>query len=234
MSADRDAPTEEHSPRGTPPRIAVADEIYEALLTRVLSSELQPDDRITIDALCRELNVSQTPIREALHRLNADGIVVRTHMAGYRVAPTMNRDQFEDLVEVRLLLEPTAARRTAERAHIDDVRRLRELNAEMSDTKKDGDPRRGYANFSRLDTQLHDELARIGGNTVIRDALHRLHTHAHIFRLSFNTAATDPAVLEHDAILAAVALGDPEGAAYAMRRHIEASADRFRPHFDTE
>src|SRR3712207_7702399 len=58
-----------------------------------------------------ELGVSQTPIREALHRLAADGVVVRIHMAGYRVAPKITREQFEDLVEVRLLLEPVAARR---------------------------------------------------------------------------------------------------------------------------
>lgn len=212
-------------------RVAAAEEIYEILLTRVLTSELQPGDRVTIDALCRELNVSQTPIREALHRLSANGIVVRTHMAGYRVAPTMGREQFEDLVEVRLLLEPTVARRAAQRARKEDVVGMRELSAQMADRRNDRH-RRGYAAFSRLDTQFHDELARISGNDIIRDSLRRLHTHAHLFRLANNAAITDLAVLEHEAILAAIALADGAGAAYAMKRHIEASAERFRSSFE--
>ncbi len=216
----------------TPRRTPVGEEIYEALLSRVLASELRPGDRITIDALCRELGVSQTPIREALHRLNADGIVVRTHLAGYRVAPKMTREQFEDLVEVRLLLEPVTARRAAERASQADVDRLREISREMQATAMEEDAGRGYAAFSRLDTRFHDELALVGGNGFIREALLRLHTHAHMFRLSSGSHITEEAVDEHDAVLAAVALRDPGSAAFAMRQHIEASARRFRASFE--
>jgi len=224
-----DAPSgaDDHVHRRTP----VGEEIYEALLTRVLSSEWGPGDRITIDALGRELRVSQTPIREALHRLSADGVVVRTHMAGYRVAPKMTREQFEDLVEVRLLLEPAAARRAAERATPEDIARLRSISEEMGSILEEVDSSRGYATFSRLDTHLHDEVAVVSGNGFIRESLVRLHTHVHIFRLSSNPRVTDLAVDEHDAVLAAIATGDPEGAAYAMRRHIEASAVRFRNTF---
>ena len=75
-------------------RAPIGESVYQELLARVLSSELGPDDRITIDALARELGVSQTPIREALHRLSADGIVVRNHLSGYRVAPKMTREKF--------------------------------------------------------------------------------------------------------------------------------------------
>jgi len=210
--------------RGTP----VGDEIYQVLLSRVLSNELGPNDRVTIDALCRELGVSQTPIREALHRLAADGIVVRTHMAGYRVAPKITREQFEDLVEVRLLLEPVAARRAAERAGPDGLQRLRAVAGEMRELLHDAGSERGYANFSQLDTRFHDELALLGGNGFIRESLLRLHTHVHMFRLTSNPQITGLAIGEHDDILSAVAVHDPEAAAYSMRKHIEASARRFR------
>jgi DNA-binding GntR family transcriptional regulator len=215
-------------------RTPVGDEIYEILLSRVLSSELGANDRITIDALCRELGVSQTPIREALHRLSADGIVVRTHMAGYRVAPKITREQFEDLVEVRLLLEPVAVRRAAERAGPAELTRLREIADEMRDRLSDAGSGRGYANFSRLDTGFHDELAVVGGNGFIRESLLRLHTHVHMFRLASNPQITELAVEEHDEILSAVGLRDPESAAYAMRKHIEASARRFRRGYTDE
>ncbi len=220
-------PTDEATPRRTP----VGEEIYETLLSRVLASELQPGDRVTIDALGRELGVSQTPIREALHRLDADGIVVRTHLSGYRVAPKMTREQFEDLVEVRLLLEPVAARRAAERAGPDEVDRLREISRQMEAIATDAGAGRGYAAYSRLDTRFHDELALVGGNSFIRESLLRLHTHAHMFRLSSGPRITEEAVGEHNAVLDAVALHDPGAAAFAMRQHIEASARRFRPSF---
>ena len=66
---------------------------------------------MTIDALARELRVSQTPIRDALNRMEADGLVVRVPHAGYRIPPQITRARFEDMLEIRLLLEPAAARK---------------------------------------------------------------------------------------------------------------------------
>ena len=110
----------------------LADDVHQQLLGRLLSHRLQPGQRLTVDALARELGVSQTPIREALHRLEVGGVVVRTHLAGYRVAPQLDRRQFEDLVEVRLLLEPAAARHAAERMASGDIERLAALAASMT------------------------------------------------------------------------------------------------------
>ena len=86
-----------------------------------MSLRIVPDSRVTIDALARELGVSQTPIRDALNRMEADGLVVRVHHAGYRIPPQITRDRFEDMFEIRLLLEPAAARRAAERASTEQV-----------------------------------------------------------------------------------------------------------------
>ena len=95
----------------------MADEVYDTLLGQLMSLRIVPDSRVTIDALARELGVSQTPIRDALNRMEADGLVVRVPNAGYRIPPQITRARFEDMVEIRLLLEPAAARRAAERAY---------------------------------------------------------------------------------------------------------------------
>lgn len=205
-------------------------EIYESLLSRILSLEVAPGDRITIDAVAREFGVSQTPIREALHRLENEGVVVRTHLAGYRVAPPMTREEFEQLVEMRLLLEPAVARRAAARATPDLVAEMRELNAQMA-APAAGGAGSAYALFARLDAELHDEIAAVSGNQVIRTALARLHTHVRLFRLSYNVEITTQALVEHDAVLRAIAAGDGDGAAEAMTRHIAASSERFRRSF---
>lgn len=219
--------TDARSPMGT--------EIYEALLSRILVSDLGPGDRLTIDALARDFGVSQTPVREALHRLDAEGIVVRNHLAGYRVGPTLTRAQFEDLVEVRLLLEPAAARRGAERMSPEGVRDLVALADEMSllDRERDESPDR-YARYSVADGRFHDTVAAGSGNDYLHSSLVRLHPHVHLFRLSRSALVTAEAVAEHQEIIDAIASRDPDAAAYAMRVHIEASARRFRSSFPKE
>lgn len=216
--------------RGSP----ISEGIYEELLSRVLSSEMEPGSRITIDALGRQLGVSQTPIREALQRLAVEGVVVHHHLSGYRVASKITQQQFEHLVEVRLVLEPVAARSAADNMPAEMFDDLDQLNAEMDEVLDDSDTDRSYAVFSRLDAQLHDLIALGGGNPYVREALGRLHTHAHLFRLANFAQITTQAVGEHAEVLRALRRRDPGEAALAMRHHIKLSAERFRTSFTEE
>lgn len=217
--------------RGPRQRVApMGEEVYERLLSRILSPGVSAGDRITIDAVARDIGVSQTPVREALHRLESEGVVVRTHLAGYRVAPPMTREEFEELVEMRLVLEPAIARRAAERVGPDELAALRDLNARMAEPAA-GSRRSGYALFARLDADLHDQIAAGAGNRLMRGALARLHTHVRLFRLSYDVQITSQAVGEHDAVLTAIAAGDADTAAEAMRAHLLASSERFRASF---
>lgn len=209
----------------------LADEVYDTLLGQLMSLRIVPDSRVTIDALARELGVSQTPIRDALNKMEADGLVVRVPNAGYRIPPQITRDRFEDMVELRLLLEPAAARRAAERATSDQVNGLRRMLEEMAElAEADGHP--SYGAFGLRDAAFHDLVAASAGNALVRESLARLHTHVHLFRLVFDTEVTYLAMGEHDEVLEAIAARDTDAAAYAMRRHILLSRDRFRRLFD--
>ena len=66
---------------------------------------------MAIDVLARDLGVSQTPIREALARLESEGLVIRKENGRYRTEPLLTKNSFHALYEVRLLLEPSAAER---------------------------------------------------------------------------------------------------------------------------
>lgn len=224
-----------HGTRGTPPKARprgrLADEVHDTLLRQLMSSRIVPDSRITIDALTRELGVSQTPIRDALNRMEADGLVVRVPNAGYRIPPQITRDRFDDMLEIRLLLEPAAARRAAERATSSQVNELRRVLDEMAAIEEGNEPM-AYGAFGLRDAAFHDLVAQSAGNELVREALSRLHTHVHLFRLLYDTEVTFLAMGEHDEILSAVAARDPEAAAYAMRQHILLSGDRFRRLFD--
>ena len=209
----------------------LADAVYDTLLAELMSLRIEPGSRVTIDALARDLGVSQTPIRDALNRMEADGLVVRVPHAGYRIPPQITRDRFEDMLEVRLLLEPAAARRAAERASAEQVAGMRRMLDEMADLVE-GDSHLAYGAFGLRDAAFHDLVALSAGNQVVREALGRLHTHVHLFRLLYDTQVTYLAMGEHDEVLAAVAARDADAAAYAMRRHILLSGDRFRRLFD--
>src|SRR5215467_14076831 len=91
----------------------LADEVYRRIRADIMSLRIPPDSRVTVDNLARELGVSQTPIREALSMLEANGLVSKRHFAGYATSPRMNRARLDELFEFRLLVEPHAARKAA-------------------------------------------------------------------------------------------------------------------------
>jgi len=208
----------------------LADEVYEAILSQLMALRIAPGERITVDNLVRQLEVSHTPIREALGRLEGEGLVIKTHLIGYRAAAQITRRRFEELYELRLLLEPHAALRAARAMDADRLAALRGVAAAMS-AGGDGDARLRYSAFARQDAQFHDMILETAGNELAREAMARQHSHFHIFRLMFHEAVTQEALTEHEALLAAFAAGDGEGAQAAMREHILRSRERLLPAF---
>jgi DNA-binding GntR family transcriptional regulator len=204
----------------------LADDVYGAIFNKLMSLEIAPGSRITVDGLVRELEVSHTPIREALGRLEGEGLVVKTHLVGYSATPQITRRHFDELYELRLLLEPDAARRAAARIDEKSMRKLTDTAEQMR--RLDGGRERGkYAAFARLDAELHDHILDIAGNALVRETLAHLHTHFHIFRLMFNARVTEEALGEHETLLVALSSGDEQGAERAMREHIERSRQRL-------
>ncbi len=134
------------------------------------------------------------------------------------------------MLEIRLLLEPAAARKAAELASAKQVAGLRRMLDEMAQVEGDG--HLAYGAFGLRDAAFHDLVAQSAGNRLVREVLARLHTHVHLFRLLYDTQVTYLAMGEHDDVLTAIAGRDPDAAAYAMRRHILLSGDRFRRLFD--
>ncbi|MCX5512799.1 GntR family transcriptional regulator [Kaistia algarum] len=210
---------------------SLAGDVYEAIFNQLMSLKIAPGTRITVDSLVKEFNVSQTPIREALGRLEGEGLVLKTHLVGYRAAPQITRRRFDELYELRLLLEPDAAAKAA--AAMDEAKLaiLREAAGVMAG--RDGkDDRVHYSTFARQDGIFHDKILEFAGNQLIRETLSFQHTHFHIFRLMFHWRVTAEALDEHQALLDAFAAGDAAAATQAMQLHIEHSRDRLLPAFE--
>ena len=195
----------------------LAESVYRRIRADIMSLKLPPDTRVSVDSLARELGVSQTPIREALSMLEANGLVSRKQFSGYCTAPRLTRAQLDELFEFRLLIEPHAARKAALMMNEADMALLASGEAAPS-----------HDAFADLDTDFHRLIAQGAGNHLIADSLARLHIHVHIFRSCFRREIAEEAVDEHDAIIAAIRARDDWAAEGAMRRHIERSYKRLR------
>lgn len=202
----------------------IVDEVHELIRADIMSLRIPPDTRISIDSLARQLGVSQTPIREAMSRLEATGLVVKQLFVGYCSAPQLSRKQLDELYELRLLLEPYAARCAAERMDEEQLRNV----AALAKSMEPADSRTSYDRFAVQDSQLHDLIAAGSGNHLVREALARLHVHLHIFRLRFHGEVTKEACAEHARLVAALLRRDGARAEAAMRAHIEKSYRRLK------
>lgn len=235
-----------------PQRMILSDETYETIRHMLLTHEIAPGERIKIDGLARDLEVSQTPVREALARLESEDLVLKVALKGYAATQLLNVKQLDDLFQFRAIIEPWAAGAAAQRRSEADIKSLKE---ELLEGKAAGEMNleEAYAAMSGHDARFHELVATMSGSEVLRDAFVRTHCHLHLFRLyqvlkSFMNENREEAELvseifklyyqpsggflafkEHEAIAEAIVSGKPKQAEELMRQHIESSRQRFGP-----
>lgn len=210
-----------------PQRHVLTDEVYDGLKTLIMNQVLEPGSRLTIDVLARELGTSSTPIREALARLEGDGLAVKVALRGYLTAPLLTAHELDELTQLRLLLEPWAARRAAETL---DQAGKASLDAEMSFSPEPpaSSSYEAYQDFSAHDNRLHDLIHQLADNETVRRAWTRANVHVHIFRLGYTRTIALPSTHEHQAIIDAIKARDPDAADTAMRTHLHCARDRLK------
>lgn len=198
---------------------------YDYLLSMILSVQIAPGERIAIDKVARKLDISQTPVREALSQLEAERLVLKTPNVGYRASPPMSPSEVREVYTFRMLIEPYVAEQAARNMDDDSLAVLHSIEEQMG-TVEEGDER-SYARFAEADARLHRLIADGSGNRLIADTIERLHAHLQIFRSLYRTNAPEEAAVEHRRLIAALAARDPEAAHAAMRDHLVASERRM-------
>jgi DNA-binding GntR family transcriptional regulator len=227
MSSTRDAATSSPWPSaGALHRTVLGDEIYELVKARLMDNLVEPGSRLSIDGLARDLNCSPTPVREALARLESDGLVVKRAHHGYTAAPLMDAKSFDELFRVRLLLEPAAASWAAEEANRSQIRHMEDLIAEMEEPVK-GSSYESYKLFAAQDAAFHLAVATASGVELVVDILERLRPHSQLYRLYYETGIEADTVLEHQRILDGIVDHNEGAAGDAMRAHLEAARSRL-------
>ena len=211
---------------------SIAESVHERVYDRIMTLEIPPGARIPIDGLARELNVSQTPVREALTRLEREGLVRKAHLIGYSASPQLTRKEFEDLYRFRLMLEPESARQACLKLTPESLARIESAAADMEKGEQPVDRNSRYSRFARADAHFHDEILKVADNEIVRQAIHDQHIHLHIFRLMFHSRVTQEALEEHERLLAGFRAGEPDTVFKAMQDHIGLSRDRLAAAFE--
>lgn len=204
----------------------LADRAYREVSRAIITGRLKAGSRLSVPELARRLDISRSPVREAVLRLTYDGLAENRGRRGAVVATLDPRD-FLSLLEVRSLLEGFAARKAAENAVADDVAGLQRVIRRHRDhiEAADGDE----TAHVELDQEFHSMLRDIAANEDLTAILSRMQGRAH---LSFTTLWREPfrsddALREHEAIVEAVAAGDGDAAQEAACAHVEAVRLRY-------
>ncbi|MBI4943646.1 MAG: GntR family transcriptional regulator [Actinobacteria bacterium] len=206
-------------------RQPLVDDVHDVLVDMLMNHAFEPGARLNIEALARALGVSPTPVREALARMEAGGLVVKEPRRSYTVAPLIGLEELRSLIDFRLIVEPAAAAAAARSVTAEQAAALRAF------ARTGGSGGNNDAAANRLDmlydATFHDRVAELSGNPWLRESLGHLRSHLHMYRLYHHAqqaAATKP---EHLAIAKAIAQRDPDAAAEAMRAHLTTAMRRI-------
>lgn len=228
MAVSKAAPLVRENEGLTRPQ-SLVDAVYGTLMHRLLTLDIAPGERIGVDDLARSLNVSQTPIREALVRLESQGLVTKVHLVGYRAAPQPSHQEFEQLFEARMQLEPFVAKKAAALIQPDTIDWMEGALQELLAFESADDTL--LARFSQADSDFHQAIAIASGNLVLARMLESLNAQVRftLFRKRERAVNLRPALLEHRRILRALRKGDGEEAGKAMQDHLRKSRSRYWP-----
>ncbi len=192
---------------------------YEQVLDLIMSGSLKPGTLVQERRLAQHLDMSRTPLRDALLMLEGEGLLVRQQGRGLQVKQ-LNLDDFMDNLAIRRLLEPEAARiaagRIAAGVLADLTARLRQV---LEAAGNGGTPERAIVR--ELDDDLHRTIAEAAGNPQMAGIIQSLRRQTLMFDLRSVPERLEATCAEHLALVAALAEGGGAAAAEAMAIHLD-------------
>lgn len=208
------------------------EQTYEALRTSILTGDLQPGERLVETQLAEQLQVSRTPIREAIRQLQRDNLVTSDANGGLRVT-TISIADVAQLYDCRIALEQLSVQAACQNATTAQLQRLEDLvlQAEHLQAEQWGQPARSpqpSSHMLNLDYQFHHTIAESSQNRWLVTLLEQVFDQMTLLRVQ--TTRHNPNVLdirlEHRQIFTAIAQRDVLTSVEAIRSHLAASKAR--------
>ena len=194
--------------------------VHAYLREQILSGEIGPDERLVETKIAKEIGTSRTPVREALHTLEMEGLLESIPRVGYKVNTISDRE-VEEICEIRTAIETLAVRWAIEKAHKKLVNDLKKNIAATEQRIGRGEVRA----YVELDAQFHEIIAGLSGSRRLLELAQALRRHMVRYRVQSIYAPDNVlrGIKGHKAILAAIETGNTNTAAEAIRNHLEQS-----------
>lgn len=201
----------------------LGEKVYEAVRGQIVNCELAPGSPLPAVELARQLGVSLTPVRDALNRLAAEGLVEDVARKGYFVA-RLDPEDIADLLEARRLIELAAAEQGIELLEPAQLAEMRRLVEEMEQLVDPNGRYLDYARFSKRDSQFHQLVVGSAGSRRLVEIYRGLSVHVHIYRRNLAAKVGQPLGLtdarEHRAILEGFESRDLPVLKAAINQHV--------------
>ncbi len=205
--------------------VRIVDRVHATLHDAILAGSLEPGSQLSVPELSRRLNVSRSPVREAVLQLVADGLAVEQPRKGV-VVSMIDREDLAEIHEIREFLEALAARRCAERASASVI----EMLEAILETQATAIAVRDAEEYFRTNAAFHGAIAQASGNgrlIAFQSSLEKQMALA-LRHVAQKPEHMEPSLKEHQRILRAIRAHDADKAELAMRAHIAATSARLR------
>ena len=201
--------------------LPLRDVVFNTLRQAILRGELKPGERLMEIQLANKLGVSRTPIREAIRKLELEGLVLMIPRKGAEVAEITEKS-LKDVLEIRRALEDLAVRLACEKITKEELKDLKKAGDDFKKVLKSQD----ITEVAEADVRFHDVIYMATDNPKLIQLLNNFREQMYRFRVEYlKKAEVRPQLLaEHDEIIKYITEGNKEEASRVVTRHIENQA----------
>ena len=198
--------------------IPLRDIVFKTLREAIITGALQPGDRLMEIKLANELGVSRTPVREAIRKLESEGLVIMTARKGAEVAP-INEKDLKEVLEIRRSLEGLAGQLACGHVEEEDIKKLLDINAGIAKAIQD----ENVEEIAAFDVDFHETIYAMTQNNRLITMLRQLKEHIYRYRYEYIKDMKNKMsiVEEHAGILSCIEAKNTKGARKEVEHHIE-------------
>ncbi len=202
------------------PNKTIREKVYEYLREGILSGKIKSGDRLVESELAGRIGTSRTPVREALHTLEREGLVDSLHRVGYVVRP-ISELEVSELCQIRLALEALALRWALSKDPAGLARAMRKNLSRCEQQVAAGN----LKSFIEMDAQFHDLISEVADSSRLKEMTNSIRRYMLRYRIQsiYTEDNVGRAITGHRALLEAIEDGDNQAAQRALAAHIKQS-----------
>ena len=201
--------------------LPLRDVVFNTLREAILHGELKPGERLMEISLANRLGVSRTPVREAIRKLELEGLVIMIPRKGAQVAQITEQD-LNDVLEVRLGLEELAMQFACERIDEEHLQEIARAAQDFEDLMEEGD----ITDLAQADVHFHELIYQATQNQRLIQIINNLREQMYRYRIEYlkDQQVYEKLLSEHEEIIRHIEKGEKDEAARVVSRHIENQA----------